>query len=522
MKAYCIILCTVLWGLIFNTAFTQSSYWIFLEDKEGVSFDPYEYFDSKTISRRQIQGLPLDQYTDRPVKSEYISKVEELGFIIKSTSRWLNALKVDVAHDRLGELDELPFVDSIVKVRKSLSYSHSIADTLSSSDESLLKKQLNRFDADSFQQNDIDGKGIRIAVLDAGFVHADQSDYFSHLFRDGRIKGTYDFVKDTENVFHHSSHGTMVLSCLAGKNDEKQLGLATGAEYLLARTEHARFEPYSEEENWLEAIEWADKNGADIVSSSLGFTRKRYFKEDMDGRTSFISKAARIAIAKGMLVVVSMGNEGSGKWKVLSTPADVDSVISVGGIDPNTGIHTSFSSFGPNANMVLKPTLTAFGHVVSESRFGLATTQGTSFAAPLVAGFAACVWQLNPEWSNMKLFDELCKSGDLFPYFDYAHGYGVPQASYFFPEKEEKAKNFFYLQMKKDHVRVEIKKESSSAFSYHPYLFYHIVNEKDQLKEYAVIDPEEKETFKIDIKPKYSGKLLRVFYAGELREMTIP
>ncbi|MFP4047795.1 MAG: hypothetical protein ACLFT4_08585, partial [Bacteroidales bacterium] len=141
MKAYCITLCTVLLGLIFNTAFTQSSYWVFLEDKEGVSFDPYEYFDTKTIARRKMQGIPLDQYTDRPVKSEYIQQVEKLGYNIKSASRWLNALKVDVVHNRLEQLNELPFVDSIVKVRKSLSYRHSIADTLSSSDESLLKKQ---------------------------------------------------------------------------------------------------------------------------------------------------------------------------------------------------------------------------------------------------------------------------------------------------------------------------------------------------------------------------------------------
>lgn len=509
-------------GLVFNTAYTQSSYWIFLKDKKDVSFDPYEYFDSKTIARRKMLGLSLDQYTDRPVKGEYIRKVEELGYMIKSTSRWLNALKINTVNGYPQNLEELSFIDSIVEVRKSLCYSHGIADSLSSSDESLLERQLSSFEASSFQQNDIDGKGIRIAVLDAGFANVDQSNYFSHLFRDGRIKGTYDFVKDNENVFRHSSHGTMVLSCLAGQHDDKQLGWATGAEYLLARTEHVRFEPFSEEENWLEAIEWADKNGADIVSSSLGYTRKRYFKEEMDGRTSFVSKAARIALSKGMLVVVSMGNEGSARWKVLSTPADVDSVISVGGIDPNTGLHTSFSSFGPNANMVLKPTLAAFGHVVAESRFGLVNAQGTSFAAPLVAGFAACAWQLNPEWTNMKLFDELCKSGDLFPYFDYAHGYGIPQASYFFPEQKQKPKNIFFLQMKTDHVRIDIKKETTSGYPYYPYLFYHIADEDNQLKAYSVIDSEGKKTFKITLNPKYSGYLLRVFYAGEVREITIP
>jgi hypothetical protein len=56
---------------------------------------------------------------------------------------------------------------------------------------------------------------------------------------------------------------------------------------------------------------------------------------------------------------------------------------------------------------------------------------GTSFACPLVAGFAACVWEKNRTWSAEQLREELIKSGTLYPYFDYAHGYGIPQAGYF-------------------------------------------------------------------------------------------
>ena len=67
----------------------------------------------------------------------------------------------------------------------------------------------------------------------------------------------------------------MVLSCIAGVKDSVRLGLAPNAEFLLARTERSRREPFSEEENWLAAAEWADRNGADIINSSLGYVHHR-------------------------------------------------------------------------------------------------------------------------------------------------------------------------------------------------------------------------------------------------------
>ncbi len=72
----------------------------------------------------------------------------------------------------------------------------------------------------------------------------------------------------------------------------------------------------AEEEDWLMAIEWADKNGADIVNSSLGYTSARHFVEDMDGKTCIISKAGNLAARKGILVVNAAGNDGAWKLEV--------------------------------------------------------------------------------------------------------------------------------------------------------------------------------------------------------------
>ena len=106
--------------------------------------------------------------------------------------------------------------------------------------------------------------------------------------------------------------------------------MATGAEFLLAITETIG-EEFFEEENWLAAMEWAYKNGANIISSSLGYTYHRYYTINMDGKTSLVSRAAKIAASKGMLVINAMGNEGDNDWQFMATPADADSVLSIGG-----------------------------------------------------------------------------------------------------------------------------------------------------------------------------------------------
>jgi len=164
----------------------------------------------------------------------------------------------------------------------------------------------------------------------------------------------------------------------------------------------------------------------------LGYTNRRYFPEQMNGRTSLVARAAELAARKGILVVNAAGNDGDDdEWHTVGTPADGDSVLAVGGIDPDTYLHIDFSSYGP-AGQRLKPNVAAFGTVLAASPGGgYVRTQGTSFASPLVAGFAACAWQQNRTLSVMELFAKMQASANLYPYYDYAHGYGMPQATFF-------------------------------------------------------------------------------------------
>jgi subtilisin family serine protease len=418
-----------------------AGYWVELRDKAGVSFSPTTYFTAAAQARRQRQHLPAADSSDFPVRPDYLRAVRYHSDSVLLVSRWFNAVACRATPAQAATLALLPSVRRVVPLvgTELLPATHSAnafkpaADrTLSPADRQLARRQTRSLGADALRLAGLDGKGLRIAVFDVGFSGADKHAAFQELFQQNRVVATYDFARRKPDVFHGGSHGTEVLACLAGRlPDGTPLGLATGATYLLARTERMQREIYAEELDWLAAAEWADRNGADIINSSLGYTARRYFPEQMNGRRSLVARAASLAARKGMLVVSAAGNDGdNADWRTIGTPADADSVLAVGGVNPDTGLHLDFSAYGPTADRRLKPNVAAFGTVLTASPGGGYTrVDGTSFSSPLVAGLAACAWQQQRGLTAMQLFAQLQQSATLYPYYDYAHGYGLPAAS---------------------------------------------------------------------------------------------
>jgi hypothetical protein len=469
--------------------FSQNHYWVLFTDKKGVSFDPYEYFDQKAIDRRLKNGLNLYDSTDFPVKQEYIDNISLLVDSVNVVTRWFNGVSVIADDEQIKKVAKLGFVREIQPIyltTRIADYSTSMSEF----DTMLLQNEMRMFQADYFEQKGINGQGVRIAVFDAGFPGVDKIPVFEHLRNNNKIIKTYDFAKKKEFVYSYNHHGTMVLSCIAGINGDLKMGLATGAEFLLARTE-INTEPFSEEENWLAAAEWADKNGADIISSSLGYTLPRYFQYEMDGKTTFVAKAATMAFNKGILVVNAMGNDGDDKWFVVGTPADAEAVLSIGGVDPFTNLHISFSSFGPTADGRLKPNVCAAGQALVASPKKITTAYGTSFATPLVSGFAACVLQLNPDFTAKQLKANIEQSGNLYPYFDYAHGYGIPQASYF-TEKYKAKDTTFVIGLDTGFIFIELDTTAKMGTD-SIYFYYHFRHKNGKIARYKVIKPKNNE-----------------------------
>jgi serine protease AprX len=499
----------------------QDKFWVYFKDKKGVDFNPFQYFDVKAIERRKLTGISLYDSTDYPISPKYIQEVEKISGNILAGLRWFNAVLVSIDSEDIKKVRQLPFVARTERLMTNNFIMANYHDTVLNADDiRILEFQTQRMQGGLFQKKGYTGKGIRIAIFDAGFPGVNKLPAFVHLIQNKQIKETWDFARKKADVFLSNPHGTMVLSCLAGIIDGKEMGLAVDAEFLLARTEVER-EVYMEEVYWLQAMEWADKNGASIINSSLAYTYERYNTFEMNGSTSLVSKAASLAAHKGILVVNAMGNDGNSDWKILATPADADSVLSVGAISPTTDFHAGFSSFGPTSKFKMKPNVVAPGKVIVSGKTKLEKVEGTSFSSPLVAGFAACAWQSMPYLTNMQLFGKIEQSGHLYPYFDYAHGYGVPQASFFVdvPKVTEKEATFeFKLAGDLLYIEVNPKFIDKKFMTSNNYLYYHVENQDNYLEHYWLVDVFTKHAAVINLKDYPKGKVVRAHYKGFINE----
>ena len=263
--------------------------------------------------------------------------------------------------------------------------------------------QIEMLKGEVLHQNNFTGEGMQIAILDAGFPNVDNFAAFKHIQDNNQILGGYDFVQRNEDFYTGYSHGMSVLSTIAGFLENEFVGTAPDAEFYLFITEDYDNETPLEESLWVEAAEKADSLGVDVINTSLGYTtfdnpNYNYTYNDMDGKTTFISRGAEIAFSRGLLLVNAAGNEGDTLWHYISAPADAESVLSIGAVNA-VGTIAPFSSYGPTSDGSIKPDVCAQGSecIHYKCSGNIATSNGTSFASPILAGVITCLWQAFPE-----------------------------------------------------------------------------------------------------------------------------
>lgn len=437
----------------FNT-FAQNRYAVQLTDKNNSPFsvsNPLAYLSQRAIDRRNTQGIAITAH-DFPVNPSYVSQIAAAGATVINASRWLNTVTIETSNPAvLAAVNALPFVQQLYNVGRIANPNKAKKDKFtfetpfpmaaaSKNSSSVLsfnygpsQNQIAMLGGDILHNQGKTGQGMVIAVIDAGFFNADNMIVFDSLRNDNRLLGTWDFVDHNPQVYDDHAHGTFVASIMAGNWPGNIVGTAPHAAYWFLRSEYAPTETLMEEFYWAAAAEFADSAGADIINSSLGYYEfddplQNHTYADMNGKTTPVSRAAAAAASKGMIVCNSAGNEGASNWNYIIAPADADSIISVGAVD-NQMNYSWFSSNGPTSDGRVKPTVAAQGQgtfVADLSNNGVFAGNGTSFSSPVIAGMMACLWQCNPNASNLQVIQALKQSASQFSNPDTNLGYGIP------------------------------------------------------------------------------------------------
>lgn len=420
------------------------NYIIYFTDKNNSVYSvssPQQFLSQRALERRNKQHIAVTE-NDLPVNSWYIDSLHNTGAKILFTLKWFNAAAIQTIDSTLiDKINTFGFVRQSERLRKKAQEPVKSIEISSQLNETALNKtdyggsfvQLAIHNGHELHNIGLQGQGMMIAVIDAGFKNVNSIGAFQPLYLNNQVIATRNFVNDTVSVYKGAMHGMYVLSVIGGYLKGGLIGTAPNSNFILAQSENDTSEFPIEEAAWAAAAEWADSAGADIINSSLGYStfddpQFNYTYADMNGKNTLITKAATIAARKGMIVVNSAGNSGRPPWHYITAPADADSILTIGAIN-NKGEVAVFSSRGPTVDGRVKPDVLAIGvsTVAASAKEGeLALVNGTSLSSPVITGLTACLWQAFPEKTNMEIINAIRKSSDHYTNPNDSAGYGIP------------------------------------------------------------------------------------------------
>lgn len=266
------------------------------------------------------------------------------------------------------------------------------------------------------------GKGVRIAVIDTGIGKGP-------VELDGAVVGGTDVsglgTPDGRTPIGavDRNHGSWVGSLAAGRGNGAgggMIGVAPEAELLSISVGFGSSAPVSFTEQIAEAMIWAVDNGADVINLSLT-TNTLGWDRTWD-------KAFLHAFDNDVVVVVAAGNRGSGTTAV-GAPATIPGVLTVAGVDPSGKASAEASTQGIVLG-VAAPSEKLLG-VSPDGR--MVSWNGTSGAAPIVAGVAALVRAAHPELDAANVINRIISTAapaaGATSVPDPLYGYGIVDAA---------------------------------------------------------------------------------------------
>jgi membrane-anchored mycosin MYCP len=248
----------------------------------------------------------------------------------------------------------------------------------------------------------VDGRGVTVAVLDSG-VEANHPALQGRIRDDGRdLLEAGGATKGREDC---RGHGTGVATLIAGNTRAGFRGVAPGARILPIRVNETisgdNTDGRKTDDNKIAAaIDYAVDRGADVINLSFA-----YLNADADpDKHRVFADAVRRAVEKDIVVVAAMGND---KGATDSFPANQEGVIGVAAINADGTIWKD-STGGKNVDVSApgSQVLAGWPHGIYME------VQGTSFAAPIVAGTAALLKQLHPHWKGSQFITQITATSD--------------------------------------------------------------------------------------------------------------